>query len=218
MSKEPNNDRSFLAKIFGSFMKGSSGKKSSKSLYILLLLGVGIAIMLVGNIQKALQPSSEKAAEVSSTVKETPVFGQSKGKSKVSDYEDHYETQLKDALDSVLGVDDVEVVINLDGTGEKVFKTNHTNKVQKTEESDEQGGKRVIGETTTDEKLVILRKGDGEAAVMIKTEKPKVRGVLVVARGAENIEVKKWIIDAVTRVLDVPSYRVAVLPKKPKGD
>jgi stage III sporulation protein AG len=38
--------------------------------------------------------------------------------------------------------------------------------------------------------------------------------VLVVAKGADNIEVKKSIIEAVTRALDIPSHRVAVLAKK----
>jgi stage III sporulation protein AG len=37
---------------------------------------------------------------------------------------------------------------------------------------------------------------------------------LVVAKGADNLQIKKWIVEAVTRVLNVPSYRVAVLPKK----
>ena len=50
--------------------------------------------------------------------------------------------------------------------------------------------------------------------LFLQTKKPEIRGVLVVAKGAENIQVKKWIIEAVTRALDVPSHRVAVMPKK----
>jgi stage III sporulation protein AG len=49
---------------------------------------------------------------------------------------------------------------------------------------------------------------------VVEYQKPAIRGVLVVAKGAENIQVKKWIIEAVTRSLDVPSHRVAVMPKK----
>jgi len=37
---------------------------------------------------------------------------------------------------------------------------------------------------------------------------------LIVAKGADNIRIKKEIIDAVTRALDVPSHRVAVMAKK----
>jgi stage III sporulation protein AG len=50
--------------------------------------------------------------------------------------------------------------------------------------------------------------------VVVETKKPDIRGVLVVAKGAENIQVKKWIVEAVTRVLGVSSHRVSVVPKK----
>ena len=53
-----------------------------------------------------------------------------------------------------------------------------------------------------------------EGPIISETKKPSVRGVLVVAKGAENIQIKKWIIEAVTRSLDVPSHRVSVMPKK----
>lgn len=44
--------------------------------------------------------------------------------------------------------------------------------------------------------------------------KPKIVGVLVVAKGAEDIKVKTMIVEAVTRALDVPSHRVSVQPKQ----
>lgn len=44
--------------------------------------------------------------------------------------------------------------------------------------------------------------------------KPRVRGVLVVAKGADNIQVKAWITEAVQKVLDVPAYKISILPKK----
>ncbi|EEM04135.1 Sporulation stage III protein AG [Bacillus pseudomycoides] len=64
------------------------------------------------------------------------------------------------------------------------------------------------------EKTVIIREGDKETPIVLRTEKPKVRGVLVVAKGVDNIQVKAMVKEAVTRMLDVPSHRVAVLPKK----
>ena len=69
-----------------------------------------------------------------------------------------------------------------------------------------------------EEQLVTVREGDEEVPVIIETKKPVIRGVLVVAGGAENMTVKNWIIESVTRVLDVPSHKVAVMPKKSKGD
>lgn len=48
----------------------------------------------------------------------------------------------------------------------------------------------------------------------MKTVKPKVRGVVVVASGAGNLQVKAWILEAVQKVLAVPSYKISILPKK----
>ncbi|MFS8513242.1 MAG: stage III sporulation protein AG, partial [Planifilum fulgidum] len=40
-----------------------------------------------------------------------------------------------------------------------------------------------------------------------------VRGVLIVAEGAEDLKRKALIIEAVQRVLDVPVHRISVMPR-----
>ena len=122
--------------------------------------------------------------------------------------------QLKTSLDEMLGVKDTRVVVNIDSTEEQVLQKNKTTKNQTTNETDRDGGKRKVQDSSIDEQMVIIRNGDKEVPIVVQTKKPKIRGVLVVAKGAENIQVKKWIVEAVTRALDVPSYRVAVMPKK----
>lgn len=114
----------------------------------------------------------------------------------------------------MLGVKDVTVVINVDSTDKQIFEKNSTTKTQTTEETANDGGQRKVTDSSTDTQLVILKNGDKEVPIVVQTKKPPIRGVLVVAKGAQNIEVKKWIVEAVTRVLGVPSYRVAVEPKK----
>ena len=75
-------------------------------------------------------------------------------------------------------------------------------------------GERKVEDFSTDEKVVIIREGDKEVPLVQQTKKPTIRGVLIVAKGADNISIKKEIVEAVTRVLDVPSHRVAVSAKK----
>jgi len=163
-----------------------------------------------------LQSTVDEAKPASSTVQDqedVPTFG-SKKNTAITDYEKKYEEQLQEVLEQIDGVSKVEVIVNLDATEAKVYEKNTVTQKQSTDETDREGGKRKVEDISTDEKLVIVRSGDQEKPVVVKTEKPKVRGILVVAKGADNIEVKKWIIEAVTRSLDVPSHRVAVLPKK----
>ena len=83
---------------------------------------------------------------------------------------------------------------------------------QTTGETDKTGGKRKVEDESLDEKTVIIREGDKETPVVLRTEKPKVRGVLVVAKGVDNI-LKAMVKEAVIRLLDVPAHRVSVSPK-----
>lgn len=132
----------------------------------------------------------------------------------MADYETHYETQLARALENVLGVTNVTVMVNIAESEKIVYKNNTNTKEQFTEESDREGGTREVQDKSKEEQVVIIRNGDKEEALIVKTEKPDIRGVLVVANGVENIQIKTWIVEAVSRVLDVPQHRVSVLPRK----
>ncbi|MDQ0244388.1 stage III sporulation protein AG [Bacillus fengqiuensis] len=213
---------SSIRRLFSSSKSPSSEKKNSKFFYVIVLLGAGAAFMLVSNPQTSTNPLTEK---VSSSVppdeeKDAPVFGQKESthSKSMASYEERYETQLKEALESIAGVGDVEVIVTLDATESQVYEKDRVTQNQSTQETDREGGTRKVEDASTDEKLVVIRNGDQEQPVVIKTKKPEIRGVLIVAKGAENIQVKKWIIEAVTRALDVPSHRVAVMPKKSKGE
>ncbi|GAA3322129.1 hypothetical protein GCM10020331_040760 [Ectobacillus funiculus] len=46
-------------------------------------------------------------------------------------------------------------------------------------------------ESSTNQKPTIIREDNKEAPIVTKVDKPEVRGVLIVAKGADNIEVKK---------------------------
>ncbi|WP_026584296.1 stage III sporulation protein AG [Bacillus sp. J33] len=204
---------------------GQPDKKNGKFQYLLLVLLFGAAIMLVSNILFNENASTEemsvfKNGEEAKQEEEVPAFGQkqSGGNDEIANYEKAYEAQIKEALDSIVGVDDVTVVVNVDATEKKVLEKNKTTQTQTTDETDREGGKRKVEDQSQEEQLVIVRNGEKEVPIVLETKKPEIRGVLVVAKGAENIQVKRWIIEAVTRALDVPSHRVSVMPKKTKGE
>ncbi|CAM3738758.1 stage III sporulation protein AG [Cytobacillus oceanisediminis] len=204
---------------------GQPDKKAGKYQYLLLVLLFGAAIMLISNTLFKENASTEdmsvfKNEEEAKQEDEVPVFGQkqSGGNDEIANYEKAYEAQIKEALDAIVGVGDTTVVVNVDATEKKVLEKNKTTQKQKTDETDREGGKRKVEDQSQEEQLVIVRNGEKEVPIVIETKKPEIRGVLIVAKGAENIQVKKWIIEAVTRALDVPSHRVSVMPKKTKGE
>ena len=51
---------------------------------------------------------------------------------------------------------------------------------------------REVEDESLDEKTVIIREGDKETPVVLRTEKPKVRGVLVVAKEWIIYKLKQW--------------------------
>ncbi|SEM88768.1 stage III sporulation protein AG [Mesobacillus persicus] len=197
-------------------------KKGTKYPYLLIAALFGVAIMLVGNLFTNDTSTSDGITAFSNNAnqEDEPAFGQKKTSENnmISDYEDEYERELKEALEEIAGVTDVTVVVNVDATEKKILEKNTVTQSQTTEESDREGGKRGVEDLSKDEQLVIIREGEKETPIVLETKKPAIRGVLVVARGVENVQVEKWIKEAVSRTLDVPSHRVSVLPKKSKGD
>lgn len=195
-----------------------SEKKAGKYQYMILVLCIGAAFMIVGNVlftDKSTPEDSPAVKNVNEGTEDVAAFSLKKNSSNqaISDYEETYEKQLKKALEEMLGVNDVMVVVNIDSTDKKVLEKNKSTKSQTTEEKDNEGGERKVQDVQTDEQLVIVREGEKEVPIVLETKKPAIRGVLVVAKGAENIQVKKWIVEAVTKALGVPSHRVAVMPK-----
>ncbi len=221
MTKNDLNGQWFK-KLF--IKNGEKNKRSSPLQYLAIVMCVGLALMIFSNFSKsnALQDSVPVFKnETKETNDLVPVFN-SKGSADepitMQDYEYTYEKQLKDSLEQIVGVSEVTVMINLAETETKVFERNKSTKEQKTDETDREGGKRKVEDITRDDEVVVLRTGDKEEPLVTKTQKPEIRGVLVVANGVENIQVKTWVVEAVSRVLDVPTHRVSVLPKKSKGE
>lgn len=210
--------------------KDGEKPKLTKYHYFLFVFVLGVSFMLVSQLfsspektekDQTAQTVMSGRTEDKSGQKSAPVFKASKdssAKNTIDDYERDYENQLKEILETIIGVEDVSIVVNVDATSLKVFEKNKTKKDTTTEETDKEGGKRSVTDQTSEEQIVMIRNGDKETPVVVQTKKPDIRGVLVVAQGVDNVQIKKTIIDAITRVLDVPSYRVAVAPKKIKED
>ncbi|MCC3358696.1 stage III sporulation protein AG [Bacillus sp. REN16] len=197
-------------------------KGNKKNQYLLLLLAAGVVFMLISNLfgdkpSSSVLPASSQ--EVSS--KDEPTFGQQKDDDltmAISKYEDRYENELKEALEAIAGVEDVIVSVSVDATETKILEKNTVTQSQITNEEDRDGGKRQVEDITTDEQVVIIRSGDSETPIILKIEKPEIRSVLIVAKGVENAKIKQMVVEAVTKGFDVPNHKVAVVPRKTKGD
>ncbi|MBZ4666429.1 stage III sporulation protein AG [Mahella sp.] len=131
-----------------------------------------------------------------------------------SDDGEALEAELADILSKVDGVGSVSVMITFESEAEKVPATDVQRSTKTTEEKDNQGGDRTIIEETNDSKHVILNQQGASQPMIIKELAPKIRGVIVVAEGAEDVSVQADVSHAVQTVLDVPAHKVTVFAMK----
>lgn len=189
-------------------------RKPKKRFRLLVLMGlVGVKILLLASFFQSNQQDQGNQSSLFQPEKETSSPPVTEANQKMERYEKEYESELAEILSQIVGVDDVSVVVNLDSTEEDIIFMDQRNTEQVTTEMDTKGGNRSIRNETDDRKPAFYQDRDGEKPLIVKKLKPKVRGILVVARGVENLQVKAAVIEAIQRTLDVPVHRISVLPK-----
>ncbi|WP_245799248.1 stage III sporulation protein AG [Virgibacillus siamensis] len=205
-----------LINFFKSRKTGQSDKLPGRSGYIIIIGLIGLLLILIGNAFSS-EPEGEQTIGNSPQPMEKPAkeaFSDKSDKStNVDEIETNYEKELTEMLNKINGVSNAEVMVNLNSTKVKVYEKNLISGQQTTEETDKKGGTREIEDSSKETQVVLVRQGDKEVPLLVQTKKPEVRGVFIVAEGVDHATVKKWVIDAVSRVLDVPTHRVSVMPK-----
>lgn len=196
-------------------------KKLTKFQYIGLIVLIAILILVFSSLFNTENtrdsyppPNAGMEPEIAKQNNETwKQQEESSATSEMQELEKAYEADLASLLEKITGVSEVEVMVNLNATDKQIYQTNLVVGSQITSETDQNGGTRKIDDETREQTVVVIRQGEQEIPLLVQTEKPEVRGVLVVARGVHNLEIKKWVTEAVTKVLDVPAHRVSVMPK-----
>lgn len=158
--------------------------------WIGLLAAAGIGLMLL----QAPQPNSREASSSLSQPAPAADLGRS--------YAAQIEERLAQALAEVSGVGAVEVFVTLERSSRLVIAESVTEEVRG-------------GETRLTRNPVILRAGTStvETPLIIETQEPELRGVLIVAEGAGNPHTHYQILRAAQAVLQLPAYKIEILPK-----
>ena len=113
--------------------------------------------------------------------------------STIDNYVEALENKLSLALSKIDGAGKVSVVISVESGMQTVLAT---------EKTTENG-------VTREEPFTV-----GGKTVVIKETYPEITGVLIVAKGANNLSTKVAIINATAALLDIESNKIQVLPMK----
>ncbi len=153
-----------------------------------LMVAAGVMLMLFsGNTQ--LLPEKEEEKPVENTVKNT----------------DDTEKRLEELLSLTEGAGKVKLMITYKNKGSLVLAENVSKEESK---EDSASGYRQ-------ENNIVL---NGEDQPLVLSEgSPEIEGVLIVAEGAENVEVKNALIRATEALLGVEPHKIEVLKMKTEG-
>ncbi|MGL5634942.1 MAG: stage III sporulation protein AG [Sarcina sp.] len=191
-----------------SFEKLINKLKKDKKLFY-LVVGLLVLILLafslsylgeIGNISK-----SEKGNIIGSANSNTTDLP------KINyEYEKEETENLKNILSKIKGVGEVEVNLRFAGSEVMVPAKDSNSKERTTEEIDSEGGKKSNSEINDDDKVVMQNGSKGNSPFILETKKPEVIGVMVVAQGAADSEIKYEISKAISNLYNISLENVSI--------
>ncbi|NLZ47365.1 MAG: stage III sporulation protein AG [Clostridiales bacterium] len=179
---------------------------SKKNMYNLIVLFlIGILLVIVSNFFKG-QPTA--AVSTATDLEDTKTS--SSDELQLSATEEKLKQELKSTLSKIKGIGKVDLMINFQCSEEYVPAEEKSTSTSVTNEKDNEGGERKITQDTDGTKIVVSSDGNTTKPVMLKKISPKVEGVIIVAEGAEDEQIRKDVILAVSSLFGIPNYKIQV--------
>lgn len=142
----------------------------------------------------------------SSSIKNKSPKQQTQDSFTAQEYSEYLEKKLSGILSNISGAGTVKVMITLDGG----MKYEYEKQSEEITTSNEVGG-NTNKKTTKNEEVVIVTINGKATPLIIKESYPNVCGVVVVASGATNIQVKLNIMKAIKTLLNINEENVQIL-------
>lgn len=196
-----------INKVKGLIKKGEGNdKKKIESLifFLIILIVTIIAINLIWNDEKKDIVKNNVTTQLVN--KENIVLEDMNNN--VTEY--NLQNDLKNILSKINGAGNVEVLITYKQTSEFIPLYNENIKESITEEKDTTGGVRTIEQKDNNKEIVYTEKGGGKEPITQKVIMPQIEGAVILAEGADNIEIKNNIIQAVEAVTGLSIHKIQV--------
>lgn len=187
--------------------------KNKNNLLIIVL--VGILFMVISppdaKTDKSVDTSSEKVTTEFNNMSLEKEPEIEVWQDETTQYVEQLEKRLSELLTRVEGAGEVEVIITLRSSIERVVEKDIGIQQSETQETDAQGGNRTVGSASTNEGTVYVTEGSSSAPYVIKTISPAVEGVVVLAQGAGIGNVSNELSEAVQVLLGIEAHKVKIL-------
>ena len=162
-----------------------------------ILLGTGVIFLILSNTH-----ISKHKANIQTTLNKE----QTQTVQAIT-YEEQLSCQLEEALSHMAGVGRVQVLLTLEDDGEVTVLQDLESTRTEQEESDISGGSRKIQE---DQQQTETVRDAQDQPYVLKQNVPSIRGVLILAEGAESNVIKQELLLAVQALFGVPADKVHI--------
>lgn len=180
-----------------SYLKNSDDSNHAKKGTYLIIAAICVGLLsLLWTPEPSVSPQITASAQM-------PAEGVSKAKAELAG-------ELEYILSQVEGAGTVQVSITLSSDGVKNYARNTQTERRQTEEADLSGGNRNISEENEGSDIAV----SGGSALLVEDNAPQIVGVLIVAEGAVNSQVKERLTDAATTLLNIAPHQVRVIARK----
>lgn len=180
----------------------------------LLLLAAGMMILIL-----TFPSGSEKAAPPQSMILPGAVTQTADGEAVQvaagadKTYEEELEGRVKKILKTVDGVGQVDVMIVLKSSEEKVLRVDKNTSDSSTDEQDSQGGARKSITAEQQESTILTGSGENTAPIVEKEIRPEIEGIIISAQGGGSPTVKAEISSAMEALFNLPPHKIKVLKR-----
>lgn len=156
---------------------------------IVILSGVLLLLISCGNLFENKEEDMEKSISVQK---------ENEPGDNLQNYRNMMEEQVRSILEKVDGVGDVDVMITLRSSKEKVTLKDNT-----------------IDEKRREEETVLIQdENDNTSPYVIREVEPQIEGILVVCAGGGRAAVQREIIDGISALFSVESHKIKVMKSK----
>lgn len=192
MENEEKNEREQPKEGFIARFVNMSIKKKMQYVGILLIIIVMLAIFFASSSTGTAPEPATQQPSVSQGVSL-----------------DSIEAKLKQTLSNIEGAGLVEVMITYESSAEIVPAISVDTQTTTTTDNSADGSSTTNTENKQHE-IVTISGSNGSSALVLREESPKVKGVLVIAEGADDIGVRLSLLSAVQTILNISPDQVDV--------
>ncbi len=118
-----------------------------------------------------------------------------------------------DVLKKVDGVGEVDVMLTLFSSSEKVLRVDKERSRSATSETDSSGGTRQQADESLRESTVLAGSSQSGEPVVEKELAPEIAGIVISAQGGGNASVQKEISEAMQALFGLPAHKIKVLKR-----